>query len=286
MGEQILFQDEIKEFHMDHVKRDQAFNMRQNHFHDTYELYFLLEGECIYFIGKEVIYVNAGTVVLINRNNLHKTSALGNGKIDRVLFQIHDSFLEKYLGSMGLFSFPEFFSMQTVAITASEMDWNRIMVLIQQIKLQFEKKRLYWEVLVKQMLSEILIILYQYRETPMLMEGERSTLLETPKYQIVREIAEYITRYYKEDQSLEKLAKQFYISKAYLTRIFKEVTGVTINEYINITRIQIAKKMLKTTDYSITEVSAMVGYDNLSYFHRIFKRYTDMTPLKYRKTVE
>ena len=74
------------------------------------------------------------------------------------------------------------------------------------------------------------------------------------------------------------------MSKYYMCRIFKEYTGFTITEYVNTLRIKKATQILETSNLSISDVAAELGFESASYFKRIFKKIMNVTPLKYRKT--
>ena len=117
----------------------------------------------------------------------------------------------------------------------------------------------------------------QHQETP--LESD------SPKYKVAYTIADYLSEHCERTISLEELSKQFYLSKSYLCRIFKEVTGYTINEYTNIHRIRKAKRYLEETDMSISEIAHTLGFESLTYFERMFKHYMTLSPLKYRKTL-
>ena len=107
------------------------------------------------------------------------------------------------------------------------------------------------------------------------------------KYTKINEISTYIYGHSHEDITLATLAKQFYINKSYLSRIFKEVTGFTVNEYINTNRILNAQKLLSEhSDLNITQIAYTVGYKSITDFERMFMRYTETTPMKYRKKVQ
>ena len=97
-------------------------------------------------------------------------------------------------------------------------------------------------------------------------------------------MADYLTVHPETDESLEELARRFYVSKSYLSRIFREVTGFTVNEYRNVSRIRKSQQLLRDGNLSVTEIAAQAGFENLTYYERVFKKYTDTTPLKYRKT--
>ena len=96
-------------------------------------------------------------------------------------------------------------------------------------------------------------------------------------------MASYIIDHYDDRLSLEMIADHFYVNKCYLSRIFKEVSGFTVNEYINMIRIRRARELLSGSSMSITEVSESVGYENITYFERVFNQYTQTSPSRYRK---
>lgn len=113
--------------------------------------------------------------------------------------------------------------------------------------------------------------------------GLASDLAMTAKHKKVSEVASYIMSHSTEARSLEALAKHFFISKCYLSRIFKEVTSFTVSEYININCIQKARKLLIDTDLSITDITAALGYESITYFEKVFSKFEETSPLKYRK---
>ena len=93
----------------------------------------------------------------------------------------------------------------------------------------------------------------------------------------------YIKSHINEKLSLTEIADEAGLSKYYFLREFKKMTGETPATFINKTRCENAKKMLKTGCYSIKEVCTKNGFEDLSYFSKIFKRYTGQTPSKYLK---
>ncbi len=98
-------------------------------------------------------------------------------------------------------------------------------------------------------------------------------------------MADYIAENYDKIGSVSMLADQFYMSKAYLCRIFKEVTNFTISEYINLYRIVASKQYLMDENMSMGEIANRLGYDSLTYFERVFKKQMTVSPLQYRKSV-
>ena len=82
---------------------------------------------------------------------------------------------------------------------------------------------------------------------------------------------------------LRQLAETFYISPFYLSRIFKEITGFTIINYLNLTRIREAWRLLTDTDLKIVDIAESIGFESLTHFDRTFKKIMKLTASKYRK---
>ncbi|MDR4466877.1 MAG: helix-turn-helix transcriptional regulator [Nitrospira sp.] len=68
-----------------------------------------------------------------------------------------------------------------------------------------------------------------------------------------------------------------------LKRRFKAATGITFIEYVQNLRIEEAKRLLETTGINAEEIGPAVGYEDYSFFHRLFKRLTGLTPARYRR---
>ena len=75
----------------------------------------------------------------------------------------------------------------------------------------------------------------------------------------------------------------FAVSEGYLSRKFKQVTGMGLNQYITLVRISNGEKLLRESNLSVTEVAECCGYNDSNYFAAVFKRVKGVTPLRYRK---
>lgn len=98
----------------------------------------------------------------------------------------------------------------------------------------------------------------------------------------ILKVLEYIKNNFKENLKLEFLGDLFNCNSAYLGKKFKGYTGVPFNTYLDVIRIEAAKKLLKNTDFKIYQISKLVGYSNTDYFFQKFKKHTNMTPKKYK----
>ena len=95
----------------------------------------------------------------------------------------------------------------------------------------------------------------------------------------------YIEAHFMEEIGRQEIADEVLLAPNYLSKLFHRETGRTIREYINICRVEEAKKRIETTRDSMTEIAMAVGFDNISYFSTIFRKYAGMTPVEYRSMV-
>ena len=105
-------------------------------------------------------------------------------------------------------------------------------------------------------------------------ESEKNTLSKSVRY---------INENYTTEIKITDLAKMENMCMTAYNISFKKSFGISPIKYIINLRIQLAKELLETSNISIKEISLMSGYGNFNYFSRIFKEYTSMTPLEYRK---
>lgn len=106
--------------------------------------------------------------------------------------------------------------------------------------------------------------------------GDKNTI----GWKALKYIKEHCAEY---DLSLEKVADEFQITSTYLSYVIKEQTGVSYKKYLTELRIEEAKRLLRETDMRIIDVSDQTGYNDVSYFIKVFQRYTGMTPAKFRE---
>ena len=99
----------------------------------------------------------------------------------------------------------------------------------------------------------------------------------------INKVKRFIERNYDKNISLKAASKVACLSPKYLSRIFKENTGMGFNEYKLSIKTERAKKLLKNTGYNINQIAFKLGYMNPESFLRLFKKFTGLTPTEYRK---
>lgn len=100
---------------------------------------------------------------------------------------------------------------------------------------------------------------------------------------LVEQIREYIEEEIYHPLTVSQIAEKLQYDKDYLTRIVKSITGMTLKEYINVRRMEIAKSLLCTSSYKITQIAGIIGYENVNLFTKFFQYHEKVSPLGYRK---
>ena len=276
---QTLFEESLDGITIDRVIRDYEYNMPTRHFHDEYEIYYLVEGERFYFIGQHTYHINKGSLVFINRNEIHKTGMGQSSYHDRILIELTEEPFASFFGQLGDLDLREFFKSHSGVMNIDPKEQPYVENLFLSIQSEIHRKLPGYRLNVRMKLAQLLIYADRYEESHRAVPTKASSVARHRK---VDEVADYIISHYSEPLSLEDLAGHFYVNKCYLSRIFKEVTGFTVNEYINVHRINKAQQLLTETGLSITDIAAECGYESLTYFEKVFKTYREISPLKYR----
>ena len=276
-GQEILFQGEIPGIFAEEAVRNHSFSMVSRHFHESLELYFLLEGERFYFVEQDTYHVRDHMGILVDQNQIHKTCPAGTKtRHHRFLLQLEGRALSEIIRLCGFQGLPEFGEQYRGIIHFSESEWNQVLKLLERIKSELscigtserfsgsEAEKRAAEGMIRLYTAQLLLLLIRVRsgeEAQGWREPRQSSLVHTGMYQKVHEIAIYLQNNSARKLCLDDLAAHFFISRSYLTRIFRTVTGFTVSEYQNICRIKKAQILLRETSMSITEISMETGFE-------------------------
>jgi len=100
---------------------------------------------------------------------------------------------------------------------------------------------------------------------------------------IIEAVRDYIRRNYSARITLKDVAKNVYISHSYLSKLIKTYTGQSFRHLVNMARIEEAVRLLENTDKNLSEIAFQTGFEDHSYFSKVFKRHTGMNPSDYRQ---
>lgn len=214
--------------------RDTEYVMPAKHFHNSYEIYYLSKGERYYFIDEKKYHVHAGDLVIIDYNQIHQTMNAENPMHERILIQItktavdtlfKDTCFEDILPLSGRYG----------VLRLEEHERRKIEYLLFDMLREATNKSIGYDLMIHIHLKEFFIFLSRKLSQRALPLYTENTLNIKDKKML--EIADYIKNNHSSIQSLDDLAKHFYLDKSYICRKFKEATGYTPSEYLNIKRI-------------------------------------------------
>ncbi len=103
---------------------------------------------------------------------------------------------------------------------------------------------------------------------------------------IIRKSVDYIRRNYAKKITLEDVASIVYLSPSYFSKVFKDEMELNFNAYLNKIRIEKSKQLLMNDSIKLADVSGLVGFEDQSYFSKVFKKLVGQTPGKFRESRE
>lgn len=255
-----------------------SHNMPVNHFHSTYEIFYLMSGKRTFFIKDRTMIIEEGDVVIISPNILHRTTNTEMPKHERLIVNIHESQMAS-VNAAYLDIFQPLFEHAYMIIKCPLHDRDAIEVLAQSIMQEMQEKKPGFEMFAQTLVLQLLIICCRHVKQNALEPLEPPS----PMHERILEVVRYMNNHYMQDLPLHLLAGKFYVSPYYLSRFFKEATGFTFVEYVNSVRIKEAKKLLEQTSMKVSLIAKKVGFGSVTHFGRVFKLVTGHAPLYYRK---
>ncbi|MFD1953896.1 AraC family transcriptional regulator [Paenibacillus thailandensis] len=265
------------DFSIQRMYRKGISAMRRPHTHDFYEIYYLLEGERVYFMNGNVYTVSKGEMMFINPDDLHSTASSAEvPEFERILLNFSHRFVEE--GDKQIAALLPLDDSRLIRLPLKEQPvMERILKrMIEEAKSESPHYVSY----IRSLLIELLVLVYRAGLTG---EADSPSKYAHPMHHKISEIALYMNRNFNKPITLEQVSKQFYISPSYLSRIFKKLTGFHFREYLQVVRIREAQKRLAGTRDSVQFISEQVGFEHIAHFNKTFKKLTSVTPLQYRK---
>ncbi|MCM2998147.1 MULTISPECIES: AraC family transcriptional regulator [Paenibacillus] len=265
-------------FSVEYNRRKGHFSMSEDHMHKHYELYYLFGGERFYFIKDRVYRVRSGDLVFIPGNEVHKTSDTGVPNHERIVIYVNESYFEPLQPDEAELLLAPFHGPHRV-VHLPDQDKLRIEQLLYEMLREIQEEAPGYRMAVRHAAGQAL--LFAARQSAAYKQGAPEDTV-SPAAARMNAIASYISEHYREPLTLSGLSEQFYLSPSHLSRSFKKYTGFGLIEYIGITRIKEAQRLLRETDERIIRVSEDVGFENFSHFEKVFKSVTRMSARSYR----
>ena len=150
---------------------------------------------------------------------------------------------------------------------------GKIGTLLSEMVEEYEHRQLGSNEIFRCHLKEILILTLR-----MLAQPEKNH-----SDSIINEVILYADKHYQEHLTLQAFCQDKHYNLSYISRRFKEETGIIFREYVQKTRIEKCCELLTGSDMTVSEIAQAVGYEDMQFFHSVFKRMLHMTPKEYRK---
>lgn len=240
------------------------------HSHAFCEIVYVSSGMGEVRIGEAVRAIKRGDILVYNPNVPHMEYTKGNTPLELIFFGITD---------LRLNDLPpdHLISEKIDPVIPTGDQAKKFDLCFQSLVDETENKRQYGEIMSGYWSKLILTgILRQ-------IDVSEQTMV---KNNIFSRIYEYLSTRFAEVNSIDAVCNELYVSKYYLSHVFKKYTGIAPMQYVTKCRLSYAKKLLTETDLSACEISERCGYGDCTSFFKAFKKEEGTTPISYRKRMK
>ena len=244
------------------------------HEHDSYEIFRVVQGHFYCTVEGQEYSLSPGDIIFILPGERHVSVSRANGAYSRQLLQLNREYLtEKFPDALD--TFDSKLAGNRSCIPAGLASKYALDALFSQIheyaasdKSESELMLLLCSLALVTKIGEILK--YEYSSDELLLKKN------------IKKITDYINENATASINLDDIANYLYLDKSYVCRLFKRETGLTLNTYINMIRIAMAKKMI--IDGALPrDAYTRCGYNDYSTFYRAFRRYVGESPENFRR---
>ncbi|WP_248924376.1 helix-turn-helix domain-containing protein [Paenibacillus hamazuiensis] len=261
----------------------EAFDIPQ-HTHDAIEISYVTEGTGFQFINDSVVSVRRGDIFLLPIGTSHvyrppspeKTRTLG---VINCVFRLEALANTPDFPPPGSVLHDAIFSphqMQLPYFHHYDKD-SLFTELFHSILTEYRQRQACYEVVVQGLFMQIIAALHRSTLTPSAAERGNDKILDA---------IHFIKRHFHEDITLKQVAEHAYLSVSHLQRLLKQTTGVSFTSYVQHLRVQKCCELLKSSTMTVQQIAGAVGYQDMKFFHSLFRERTGMTPQEYRKNGE
>lgn len=251
-----------------------------SHDHHFFELAYVTGGSADQVLNGQCGRLRAGDYFIMDYGSVHRYENCRNFTLINCLFlpEVIDETL-RYCQSLE--ALLQGCLIRYYRMTLGE-DWanrifhdedGRVGQLLYGMVEEYRKKQLGSTEIFRCRLTEILILTLR-----MLVQPQKNRAEGTVAAELIR----YVDASYREKLTLQDFCDRQHYSLAYVSRRFKQETGMTFREYVQKVRIEKCCALLSGSDLSVSEAAAAVGYEDMQFFREVFRKYLHMTPKEYR----
>ncbi|MBO5473488.1 MAG: helix-turn-helix domain-containing protein [Lachnospiraceae bacterium] len=247
------------------------------HYHEFYKIIYFVEGKVEYKVEGKTYRLKPHDFVLVGANVIHKPEIDAAVPYNRYIIYLSEAFLAETneRGESLKRCFDEAQKSQMRVVHFTPESYEKIVdCLLRMVEIEKHSGEYLGDLLLKAAFLEFMVLFNRK-----IIEQPRAFITTAVYHEKVVDVIAYIGEHLAEEMNADILAEQFYISKYYLMRQFKEATGYSIHQYINEKRIQMAKRMI-LSGMPALKACYECGFHDYSTFARRFKEIIGTSPSK------
>ncbi len=258
------------------------------HCHEFVEFIYIYSGKGKHEYQGTTYEVAAGDVLIIEPEAVHAYHVGKNERMEIFNVLFHPSFFSKELGILAKeSSFVQFYFLEPFLRASSPIPSHlhlipteriTLQLLIEQMMAEYREKKHGYKVLLKTKLMECFI----YLSRCYLRREQASLTKEANEQVLMEQVTRFVQANFDKPITLEQVGQLCGMSESGLRHKFKAHTGMSLLDYRNSVRIGIAKQLLQQTDWPVSEIALETGFNDISFFNRVFKQYCQQSPRQYR----
>lgn len=240
-------------------------NKDTQHYHNLFEIYFLLEGKCTYFIDNKTYIIEAGDLVLIPGGTIHKTQYPGNVPYSRMLINCSNYYIPPSI----YHDIPKL-----LYVYRNDDILPKIQSILNDIDNDYKSGDKYCVDSLQSLVHSLFILIARH-------PNQKSNA--SVKNEYIEKAINYIQSNFKNKIMLDDIAKVCAVTPEHMSRMFKKETGFGFSEYLTLVRLQHSEYLIKNKNLSVTEIAHSSGFEDSNYFSVIFKKQYNMSPREMKK---
>ena len=270
--------DNFKIFHI-RDKKDIKF---EYHHHDFSKIVILIDGDLTYYIEGKAYILKPWDILFVNKNEIHKPVVNPNKYYERIVIWLNPDFMAKYAqGNNNLLKCFEVAIKNNYNLLRLNMkSIDIIKNLIQDIQNCNNSNEFGSEILKESLFVQLMVLMNR-----LFLNSDKNRDIEDIQYdKTIEGVLNYINSNLENDLSIDTIASEFFISKYYLMRKFKNQIGSSIHNYVVQKRLILARSLL-SDGLSMSSVCSRCGFNDYSSFVRAFKKVYGVSPSNYNPTI-
>lgn len=265
--------------------------MVASHYHDFFELVYVISGSGMHAIGNASYPIHAGDIYAISPNEPHAYYPIDGQQLNiiNILFKpeiLDDSLLNSgaQIGLTGLLYLEPLFRIESSfahRLNVQGVLAYRIEQLLNEMQNEQNERLPGYELVLKNTFCNLLILISRAYEKQLQKSGVNSEF--SRRHAVVEAAMRYIEAHHTEAVSLADVAQHTAMSASRLAHLFKQHTRRSLIAYLHEYRINRVSADLLQSDAPVSELAKRLGYSDLRFFYRIFRRYRACSPTEYRQ---